>query len=150
GGGRIEAGPLRLGVSAFRGKGLGAYIALQNASSTFEPASREFRYFTGMYVQTALVFGREQVSAGAGRVIADQLDADKTDVTKSNLKAQTGISAAFYHHVTDHMVLGLDYLLFHTDWWGAPNSTNALDATGAIVPVALQGYLPAEKQTVHF
>src|SRR5262249_29714531 len=29
GGGRVEAGPLRFGISAFRGKGLGTYVALQ-------------------------------------------------------------------------------------------------------------------------
>jgi hypothetical protein len=150
GGGRLEAGPLRLGLAAFRGKGLGAYIALQNASSTFEPATREFRYFTGLYAQTALVFGREQISAGIGRVIADQLPADKNDYGKSNLKAQTGISGAFYHHVTDHLVLGVDYLYFHTDWWGARNSTNVFDADGNPTPMLLPGYLPAEKQTVHF
>ena len=151
GGARLEAGPLRLGVSGFRGKGLGAYVALQNAASTFEPASRNFRYFTGMYAQLALVFGREQLSAGAGRVIADQLDADKVDFGKSNLKSQSGISGAFYHRVTDNFVLGIDYLLFHTEWWGAPNSTNMIDpSTNNPVAIALPGFLKGEKQTVHF
>jgi hypothetical protein len=150
GGARIEAGPFRLGVSGFRGKGLGAYLPLQNASSTFEPSSRNFRYFTGMYAQAALVFGREQLSAGAGRVIDDQLTEDKADFTKSNLKSQSGISGAFYHHVTDHFVLGLDYLLFKTDWWGAPRSITVIDAYGAPVGQLQAGYLRAETQTVHF
>src|SRR4029079_6749082 len=71
GGARLEAGWFRLGLSAFRGKGLGTYVALQNASSTFNSATRNFRYFTGYYAQTAAVFGNEQVSAGIGRVQDD-------------------------------------------------------------------------------
>ena len=51
GGARLEAGPFRLGLSAFRGKGLGSYVALQNAPSTFNSATFNFRYFTGFYAQ---------------------------------------------------------------------------------------------------
>ena len=151
-GARIEAGPLRLGVSAFHGKGLGAYVSLQNAGSTFDGTSDEFRKFTGMYLQTALVFGREQFSAGIGRVMDHQLDSDKNgyllpDGTRdigpaiglSNLKYQTGISAAFYHRMTDNLVLAIDYLFFQTDWWGARNSTNVLDAAGNPVPRSSRG-----------
>ncbi len=160
GGGRIEAGPFRLGLSAFRGKGLGAYIALQNAASTFDPSLRTLRYFTGVYAQTALVFGREQFSAGIGRVIDDQLDSDKNGIidingnldaspaaSSSNLKSQMGISGAFYHHLTNNLVLGFDYFFFRTDWWGARNA--AIDpATYRIV--LLPGYLKPEKQVDHF
>src|SRR4029079_8986365 len=77
GGARLEAGPFRLGLSAYHGKGLGAYIALQNAGATFDQVYRDLRYFTGVYAQTALVFGREQLSAGIGRVLDHQLDSDK-------------------------------------------------------------------------
>jgi hypothetical protein len=150
GGGRLEWGHLRLGLSAFQGKGLGAYIALQNASSTFEPASRDFRYFTGMYAQTALVFGREQISAGIGQVIAHQLTADKIDPNKSNLKRQAGISAAFYHRVAENLVLGFDYLMFRADWWGAPASITVIGADGNPAPQVTGGTLAGEKQTVHF
>jgi hypothetical protein len=145
GGARLEAGPLRLGLSGFRGKGLGVYVALQNASSTFNGATRDLRYFTGVYAQSALIFGREHLAAGIGRVIVDQLPEDKVDPNNSNLQAQTGISAAFYHQLAENIVLGIDYFRFQTNWWGAPNSTN--DATGA--PVILPGVLPPEKQVVH-
>jgi len=164
GGARLEAGPFRLGLSAYHGKGLGAYIALQNAGSTFDQVYRDLRYFTGVYAQTALVFGREQLSAGIGRVLDHQLDSDKNGhltmddmgnvvldinpaIGLSGLKYQTGISGAFYHHVTDFFVLGIDYFYFRTDWWGARNAM--LDPTTNL-PVLLPGSLPGEKQVVHF
>jgi hypothetical protein len=106
GGGRIEAGPFRFGAAVFQGKGLGSFIALQNATATFSGGTRDLRYFTGMYAQTAVVFGREQLSAGVGRVIDHQLDSDKVNADLSNLKSNTGISGAFYHRVTDSLVIG--------------------------------------------
>jgi len=149
GGARLEAGIFRVGLSAFRGKGLGTYVALQNSPSTFNSATMNFRYFTGYYAQTAAVFGHEQISAGIGRVKDDLLPEDKTDAGTSNLKYQTGISAAFYHHLTSSLVLGFDYFNFRTDWWGAPNSNQIPDANGIPVTQILPGFLPAEKQTVH-
>jgi len=173
GGARLEAGPLRLGISAYHGKGLGSYIALQNAASTFDQVYRDMRYFTGMYAQLALVFAREQFSTGIGRVMGHLLDSDKNghvvlddmgrpmldmngnpiiDLTpaygNSNLKYQTGFSLAFYHHVSDVLVLGIDYFRFQTDWWGARNAT--LDPTTSTVTMLQPGSLPGEKQVVHF
>jgi hypothetical protein len=52
--------------------------------------------------------------------------------------------------MTENLVLAIDYLLFRADWWGARNSTCTVDAGGNCVPVLLPGYLPAEKQIVHF
>jgi hypothetical protein len=150
GGARFEIGPVRLGAAVFQGKGLGSFIALQNATSTFNGGTRELRYFTGMYAQSAVVFWREQVSAGIGRVIDHQLDSDKINAGVSNLKSHTGISAAFYHRATDNLVLGLDFFLFRADWWGAPNSVNVPDANGNPVATILPGYLTPEKQTVYF
>src|SRR6185503_16963588 len=95
GGARIEAGPLRLGASAFRGKGLGVYVALQNSSTSFNNETKNLRTFTGLYAQSALVFGRVQVSAGAGRVLDDQLPEDKVDPNASGMKSQFGVSLAF-------------------------------------------------------
>ena len=106
------AGASRSGRSAsacrrFEAKGLGTYVALQNASSTFNSVYPNLRYFTGYYAQLALVFGREQISLGIGRVQDDLLPDDRLDdFDTSNLKYQTGISAAFYHRLTDNLVLG--------------------------------------------
>jgi hypothetical protein len=146
GGGRVEAGPVRFGASAFRGKGLGVYVALQNSSSSFNSETKDLRLFTGLYAQSAVVLGPLQVSLGAGRVLDEQLAADKVDASTSGLKSQLGVSLAFYYTVTDNLVLGVDYFRFQTDWWGAPNSTN--DATGATV--ILPGILKPEKQVIHF
>jgi hypothetical protein len=147
-GGRLEIGPLRLGLSAFRGKGLGAYVALQNASSTFNSSTLNLRYFTGLYAQAALVFGNEQISAGIGRVSDSLLPEDRVDPITSNLKYQTGISGAFYHRVTDNVVLGIDYFFFRTDWWGG--AAFMYDANMAPVVIPGGGLLPGEKQVVHF
>jgi hypothetical protein len=146
GGARIEAGPLRLGASAFRGKGLGVYVALQNSSSSFNNQTKNLRTFTGLYAQSALVFGPLQVSVGAGRVLDDQLAEDKVDASTSGLKTQTGGSLGVYYRLTDNLVLGVDYFRFQTDWWGAPNST--FDDMGNVV--ILGGVLTPEKQVIHF
>jgi len=149
GGGRFEVGPLRLGLSAFHGKGLGLYVALQNSPATFNEASRHFRTFTGVYAQSALVFGREQISFGAGRVQIDLLNGtvdhpeDRQDPGHSIVKSQMGISGAFYHHVTENLVVGIDYFRFQTNWWGAPMSPTDTNP----MPTAL---FPGEKQVVHF
>jgi hypothetical protein len=146
GGGRIEAGPVRFGASAFRGKGLGAYVALQNSSSSFNTLTNELRSFTGLYAQGALVLGRVQISIGAGRVIDDQLASDKEDAGLSGLKSQTGASLGLYFNLSENVVLGVDYFRFQTDWWGAPNSM--IDASGAVV--ILPGNLAPEKQVMNF
>jgi len=142
GGSRFEVGPLRLGASVFRGKGLGQYYALQNSPVAFNPATYELRSFTGLYAQTALVFGPIQLAAGVGQVRIDQLEVDKRDASLSNAKSQTGISAAVYYHLSDHLVLGLDYFRFQTDWYGAPT----VDPT----TMAVTGVLAPEKQVVSY
>jgi hypothetical protein len=144
-GGRLEAGPFRLGLSTFRGKGLGDYLAIQNSSSSFNTVTRELRSFTGLYAQTALVLGRTQISFGVGRVIDDQLASDKVDTGISNLKSQTGVSLGLYYNLTDYLALGVDYFRFQTDWWGAPNSR--LDGTNIVL---LPGYIQPEKQVINF
>jgi len=151
GGGRLEAGPLRLGLSAFRGRGLGVYVALQNAGSTFSNVDKELRYFTGLYAQTAFVTGPWQFSLGLGRLIDDQLGVDKNDPSTSELKSQTGASAVINYAVSSNFVLDVDYFFFRTDWWGAPNAIfNGTDASGNPIVQILPGYLTPEKQVISF
>ena len=151
-GGRLEGGPFRLGLSAFRGRGLGVYVALQNAGSAFSQSPPyELRNFTGLYAQGAYVAGPWQFSVGAGRLIDDQLASDKLDATSSNLKWQSGGSAVINYAVSNHLVLDIDYFLFQTNWWGAPNSTfNGVDMNGNQLIMILPGYLSPEKQTISF
>jgi len=142
GGARIEAGPVRFGAAAFRGKGLGQYYALQNSPVAFNPATYELRSFTGFYGQGALIFGPLQLAAGAGQVRIDLLEVDKKDATLSNAKSQTGISAAAYYSASDSLVFGVDYFRFQTDWYGAPT----VDPT----TMAVTGRLAPEKQVVNY
>jgi hypothetical protein len=150
GGGRLEAGPFRLGLAAFRGKGLGFYYALQNSPAVFDTATKELRYFTGVYAQTALIVDQWHFAAGIGRVTADQLDVDEENPLISTVKSQTGVSAGVFFNVSDSLVLGVDYFLFKTDWWGAANSVYGVDADGNQVVVRQPGVIAPERQRVDY
>ncbi len=141
GGLRVEAGPVRLGVSGFRGKGLGMYYVLQKSQTT-EDAVHELRTFTGFYGQGALVFGRLQVMGGFGMSLLEQTPNDKLDGTVSVLRYQRGISGGLWYHATDSIVLAIDYFNFAAGWWGAP-----LVDPGTM---AVTGKLAGEKQLVNF
>jgi len=152
-GGRLEVGPVRLGLSAFRGRGLGVYVALQNSGATFSgpDTGEQLRSFTGLYAQTAFVSGPWQVSFGLGRLIDDQLAVDKVDFASSNLKSQTGGSIVLNYALSSHLVLDVDYFLFQTDWWGAPNARyNGADMNGTPIVMLLPGVVTPEKQLISF
>lgn len=121
GGLRLEAGPLRLGLSGFTGKGLGLFYALQRSSATEDGSpDKELRMFSGFYGQGGLAFGRLLVNAGFGLSLVNQTTFDKTDTTQSTIHYQRGISAGVYYHATDSIVLGLDWFMFAAGWYGAP------------------------------
>jgi hypothetical protein len=149
-GGRFEAGPFRIGLAAFRGKGLGFYYALQNSPAVFDTTTQELRSFTGLYGQTALALGDFHVAVGAGRVTADQLQIDVENPLISTVKAQTGLSAGVFYRISDSLVLGLDYFRFMTNWWGAANSIYGTDAMGNPAVVRQPGVMTPEKQTVSY
>jgi hypothetical protein len=129
GGARLEVGPVRLGLSAFHGKGLGLGYALQKSVATIDNDSSaappggvtyDLRTFTGFYAQGAVIINDLHLAAGFGRGLVDQLDIDKSNARLSVIHAQTGISAAAYYHVTDAVVLGVDYFRYTANWYGAP------------------------------
>jgi len=129
GGARVEVGPVRLGASGFRGKGLGLGNAFQKSVATADNDSAAagpngltfgFRTFTGFYGQGALVFGKVHLAAGYGMGLVDQLAADKANPNLSVIHSQTGISGAVYYHLSDSVVLGVDYFHFKASWYGAP------------------------------
>jgi hypothetical protein len=141
GGLRVEAGPVRLGVAGFRGKGLGLFYALQKTQAT-EDQTHELRMFTGVYGQGALVFGRLQLMGGFGMSLVDQTPNDKVNGTLSVIRYQRGISGGLWFHATPNIVVAFDYFNFAAGWWGAP----------VVDPATMQasGHLAAEKQLVHF
>lgn len=137
GGLRLEAGPVRLGLSGFNGKGLGLFYALQNthANADLSPA-HEIRTFSGFYGQAGLDFGRVLLTGGFGMSLVGQTADDKINTMLSVIRYQRGISGAVYYHATPSIVLGLDYFNFLAGWWGAP--------------LAGGGKLLGEKQLINF
>ena len=147
GGARFEMGPVRLGASAFRGRGVGMTYALQNTTATLSTKTGELRTFTGVYGQGALMFGKVQVAAGGGVASADQLASDRLDTSLSVIHQQIGISGAVYYHVTDSVVFGLDYFRLMARWYGAPKSVLDMDGNPVLADGSL---LPGEKQDINF
>jgi len=144
GGLRLEMGPVRFGVSGFRGKGLGLFYALQRGSATEDknPVDPQLRTFTGGYGQVALVFGKLQLSGGFGMSYVYQTNYDKIDATVSVIRYQRGISGALYYYATDSIVVGVDFFNFAAGWWGAPTA----DPT----TMAVTGKLAGETQVLNF
>lgn len=128
GGARLELGPVRVGAAGFRGRGVGMSHALTKSSATLNMQTGELRTFTGVYGQFGLVLGKLQLAAGAGVAAADQLPADRIDTTTSVIHQQIGVSAAAYYHLSDAVVLGLDYFRFMARWYGAPRADYTLKA----------------------
>ena len=148
GGGRVEVGPVRLGVSAYRGRGLGMSYALQNTSASLNPETYELRLFSGVYGQAALVFGKLLIGAGGGMAATDQLSSDRINPSLSVIHRQIGISAVLNYHVTDAVVLGLYYFRFMARWYGAPAST--LDPVTMEPVITSTDVLAGEKQDLDF
>jgi hypothetical protein len=153
GGARAELGPVRIGVSAFHGKGIGLSYAAQRTTATEDndntataipnQPSYELRTFTGLYAQAAVILGNVHLAAGFGQGSVDQLDTDKVNPNLSVIHTQTGISAAAYYHVSDSVVLGLDWFHYSASWYGAPIvDTTTMQATGQ--------KLAGEKQNLDF
>jgi predicted porin len=151
GGARVELGPVRLGASGFHGRGIGLGYAAQrsaatsdNDSSTTPPGglTYELRTFSGYYAQAAVILGDLHIAAGYGQGIVDQLDADKRNPLLSVIHTQTGISGAVYYHLSDSVVLGLDYFHYEASWYGAPIVDANMQPTGS--------KLTGEKQTLDF
>lgn len=173
GGGRLEVGPLRLGVSGFMGKGIGLGYALGSSvaaadndtahapclggdHATGAPCvtgnTYELRTFTGGYVQGALVFGAMQVSLGYGLALVNQVDADKFNYNLSVIHYQRGLSGGVFYAVSDSVVLGLDAFLFNAGWYGAPifyaDTDPTTMQTGPTSPTG--AHVPGETQQLVF
>lgn len=139
-GGRVELGPVRLGLAGHWGKGLGLSYALEPSLATYSEDGRELRYFSGYYGQMQLVFGKFSISGGAGVTWVPQLESDKRDnrdndgnpatdsadddmnvgadpVANSYIKQQFGINGGIFYQFTDYLTLGMDYFRADFKWW---------------------------------
>jgi hypothetical protein len=120
-GGRLEVGPVHLGVAGHYGKGLGLNYALEPSDATLD-ASGALRKFDGYYVQSQVVLGPVDVSAGWGitRVFLDSYDSivdANGNIPHSIVKSQMGINGGVVYHLKPWMHLDLDYFRANFSWF---------------------------------
>lgn len=155
-GGRIELGPVHLGVAGHRGKGLGLSYALEPSETTvasFPGQNDELRYTDAYYVQGQLALGSFDLSAGIGATRVHLLDNDKIDLRDDDsnpatysddddatpglpdpiefsvAKQQLGISAGVVYHFSEQLHLDVDYFRAQFEWHqGEKQSVNFVNA----------------------
>jgi hypothetical protein len=154
GGARLEIGPVRLGVAAHYGTGLGFFYALEDSqASTYgrgmnDPANSngKLRTYDGYYGQLMVVLGnqgatvdvhhpRVDLAAGYGVAHLNQLeglDVNRSDGGPGNPslpKDQAGFNGGVFYHIDDNLVASLDYFRANFSWYdGAKQGVNTLNA----------------------
>lgn len=80
-GGRVEVGPVHLGVASHYGKGLGLNFALQPSNVTYAGITQGYalRTFDGYYAQLQIALGKIDLMAGWGITRVYLLDSDRVD-----------------------------------------------------------------------
>jgi len=139
-GGRLEVGPVHLGLAGHFGTGIGLDFALQPHPSGWHPTDKEFRNVDGYYAQLMIkpnpVF---QVSAGAGITRVKRLTNDVVDIKDDDanpatpsadddvnpgadpvgfipIKQQLGFSGGVTFHATNNIHLTLEYFRAMFQW----------------------------------
>jgi hypothetical protein len=154
GGVRLELGPVRLGLAAHYGTGLGFFYALEDtpasvytagSGSPNDPASvnGKLRVYDGYYGQLMLVLGkptdvdvhhpRVDLAVGYGAANLHQLEG--LDVNNPNgpgnpglIKQQAGINGGVFYHIDENLVASLDYFRADFTWYdGAKQGVNSLN-----------------------
>jgi hypothetical protein len=121
-GGRIELGPVHLGVAGHYGSGLGLNYALESSDANSD-SENKLRKFDGYYVQGQVVLGPVDVSAGWGisRVFLNASDSvvDPTtmQIPHSVIKYQMGNSAGVVYHVKPWWHLDIDGFRAQFAWF---------------------------------
>jgi hypothetical protein len=131
-GGRLEVGPVHLGVAGHYGKGLGLSYALEQSQAAIDPATH-LRSFDGYYVQSQVVLDKFDLFAGWGitRVFLTALD--KTLPQYSNIKHQMGINGGVVYNLSPNLHFDLEYFRAQAKWWlGEEQNINCF-ATGMTV-----------------
>jgi hypothetical protein len=131
-GGRLELGPVHIGVAGHYGQGLGIYYALE-ASDAAQDKEGNLRTIRGTYVQTQIVIHSVDVFAGWGiaqvfRTNYDYVhkDPDPRDPTNpaalifpfAQPKDQMGVNAGIVYHMTPAVHWDLDFFRAQADWYG--------------------------------
>lgn len=144
-GGRVEVGPVHLGVAGHRGTGVGLDFALQPSAAIWDNRQEyadtlKMRTFTGLYAQ-AMVSATNwlDIAAGAGQTSVaqnaeDKLDSKDDDMNPATpsgadggsaydsvgfvtIKAQTGINASVTVHATEDIHLAFEYFRAMFEWY---------------------------------
>jgi hypothetical protein len=138
-GGRVELGPVHLGIAGHYGKGIGITYSLEPHQSLYfteqaqaDPTKNvQMRPVDGYYVQLQVAPVKTfdaQVGAGITRV--HQLDVDKVAWTDPDMgafatpsvgyvtiKQQMGIGAGVTYHATEYLHLTLEYFRSMFQWY---------------------------------
>lgn len=141
-GGRVELGPVHLGVSGHTGVGLGINYAFDPSPATYGELQQNFelRSFDGFYGQLQLALGKIDLQTGVGitrvkPLVYDRVnfidddanpdtpslndDGDPTQndpLTINLLKHQFGISGGVVYHAADHLHFDVDYFRADFRW----------------------------------
>lgn len=115
-GGRIEAGPVRLGLAGHYGKGLGLSYALENSYAAAD-AETHLRWSDGYYAQGMVVAGKLDFFAGWGIARLFLTDLDKNTPALSVLKYQMGINGGIVYNMTPNVHFDLEYFRASAAWW---------------------------------
>ncbi|HEY3494893.1 MAG TPA: porin [Polyangiaceae bacterium] len=120
-GGRLELGPVRLGVAGHYGKGLGMSFAFEQSYAVLDPANN-LRASDGYYVQSQVVLDKVDLLkfdlfAGWGITRVFLTDLDKTLIQYSNIKHQMGINGGVVYHLSPSLHFDLEYFRAEAKWW---------------------------------
>jgi Gram-negative porin len=132
-GGRVEVGPVHLGVAGHYGTGLGLNYALEPSDATLDP-NGVLRKFDGYYVQSQVVAGQFDFSAGWGITRVFLLPQDSVadangNIPHSVVKSQTGINAGVLYHWKPWLHLDVDYFRADFRWFlGEKQVLNSVNA----------------------
>jgi hypothetical protein len=131
-GGRIEVGPVHLGVAGHYGKGLGLQYAFQPGSVSVT-ATGALRWFDGYSVLGQVVAGPFDINAGWGMARVLLLDEDKVPGVNISLPEQQAFSGGVVYHATDYFHVDVDYIHAQAKWTLGEQQTMDFINTGFIV-----------------
>jgi hypothetical protein len=120
-GGRLEVGPVHIGLAGHYGQGLGLNYALENSPGAFDIQGNP-RTIDGYYAQSQFVLGRFDLFAGWGitRIFLTTLDKAPTPVDSSPnsiIKYQMGTNAGVVFNLTPNVHFDLEYFRAQAAWW---------------------------------
>ncbi len=131
-GGRLEVGPVHLGVAGHYGKALGFNYALEQSYASAD-VNNDPRTFDGYYVQSQVVLNRFDLFAGWGIARVFLTPADKANPTVSNPKYQTGVNGGVVFNLSPNVHFDLEYFRAQAKWWLGEQQTLNSIASGMTV-----------------